>query len=132
MRERRHELAALCVRECAKPWPEADADVAEAIDYLQYYARGELEREQGASVLQLPGERTQMRYAPRGVCAVIAPWNFPLAIPTGMASAALVTGNTAVLKPAEQAPGCGAMVVQALRAGGVPPEVVSLVPGEGD
>jgi RHH-type proline utilization regulon transcriptional repressor/proline dehydrogenase/delta 1-pyrroline-5-carboxylate dehydrogenase len=73
-----------------------------------------------------------MRYAARGVCAVIAPWNFPIAIPTGMVSAALATGNTAILKPAEQAPGCGAMVVEALRAGGVPPEAVALLPGEGD
>jgi RHH-type transcriptional regulator, proline utilization regulon repressor / proline dehydrogenase / delta 1-pyrroline-5-carboxylate dehydrogenase len=132
MRERRHELAALCVRECAKPWPEADADVAEAIDYLEYYARGAIELGQGANVLQLAGERNEMRYAPRGVCAVIAPWNFPLAIPTGMLSAALATGNTAVLKPAEQAPACGAMVVAALRAGGVPAGAVSLLLGEGE
>jgi RHH-type proline utilization regulon transcriptional repressor/proline dehydrogenase/delta 1-pyrroline-5-carboxylate dehydrogenase len=129
MRQRRHELAALCVRECGKPWPDADADVAEAIDYLEYYARGALELEQGASVLQLPGERNAMHYAPRGVCAVIAPWNFPLAIPTGMVSAALATGNAAVLKPAEQAPGCGAMVVAALRAGGVPAGAISLLSG---
>jgi RHH-type transcriptional regulator, proline utilization regulon repressor / proline dehydrogenase / delta 1-pyrroline-5-carboxylate dehydrogenase len=73
-----------------------------------------------------------MRYAPRGVCAVIAPWNFPLAIPTGMAGAALATGNTAVLKPAEQAPGCGAMVVAALRAGGVPAGAVSLLLGDAE
>jgi predicted delta-1-pyrroline-5-carboxylate dehydrogenase group 2 len=132
MRERRHELAALCVRECAKPWPEADADVAEAIDYLEYYSRGALQLEQGASVLSLPGERNEMRYAPRGVCAVIAPWNFPLAIPTGMVSAALATGNTAVLKPAEQAPACGAMVVAALRAGGVPAGAVSVLLGGGE
>jgi RHH-type proline utilization regulon transcriptional repressor/proline dehydrogenase/delta 1-pyrroline-5-carboxylate dehydrogenase len=132
IRERRHELAALCVRECAKPWPEADADVAEAIDYLEYYARGALELDQGASVLQLPGERNEMRYAPRGVCAVIAPWNFPLAIPMGMASAALATGNAVVLKPAEQAPACGAMVVAALRAGGVPADAVSLLLGEAE
>jgi RHH-type proline utilization regulon transcriptional repressor/proline dehydrogenase/delta 1-pyrroline-5-carboxylate dehydrogenase len=132
MRRRRHELAALCVRECAKPWGEADADVCEAIDYLEYYARGAIALDQGATVIQVPGERNSMRYAPRGVCAVIAPWNFPIAIPCGMLSAALVTGNAAVLKPAEQAPACGAMVVEALRAGGVPPEAVGLLPGEGD
>ena len=73
-----------------------------------------------------------MRYAARGVCAVIAPWNFPVAIPTGMVSAALATGNTVILKPAEQSPGCGAMVVEALRAGGVPPDAIALLPGEGD
>lgn len=132
MRERKHELAALCVRECAKPWAEADGDVAEAIDFLEYYARGALRLDRGATILQVPGEKNTMRYAARGVCAVIAPWNFPIAIPTGMVSAALATGNTVFLKPAEQSPGCGAMVVEALRAGGVPDEVVGLLPGEGD
>ncbi len=132
MRRRRHELAALCVRECAKPWAEADADVAEAIDFLEYYARAAIALGQGRELLQVQGERNLLRYAPRGVCAVIAPWNFPLAIPTGMLSAALVTGNAGVLKPAEQSPACGAMVVEALRAGGVPAGVVALLPGEGD
>ncbi len=132
LRERRHELAALCVRECAKPWGEADADVAEAIDFLEYYARGAISLDRGATIIQVPGERNTMRYAARGVCVVIAPWNFPIAIPTGMAGAALATGNTVVLKPAEQAPACGAMVVQALRAGGVPSEAIGLLPGEGD
>jgi RHH-type proline utilization regulon transcriptional repressor/proline dehydrogenase/delta 1-pyrroline-5-carboxylate dehydrogenase len=132
MRRRRHELAALCVRECAKPWIEADADVAEAIDYLEYYARRAIALERGADVLQVPGERNSMRYAARGVCAVIAPWNFPIAIPCGMAGAALATGNAVVLKPAEQSPCCGAMVVEALRAGGVPPGAIALLPGNGD
>jgi RHH-type proline utilization regulon transcriptional repressor/proline dehydrogenase/delta 1-pyrroline-5-carboxylate dehydrogenase len=132
MRERRHELAALAVRECAKPWGEADADVAEAIDFLEYYARGALALDRGANLIQVPGERNTMRYAARGVTAVIAPWNFPLAIPCGMTCAALATGNTAILKPAEQSPGCGAMVVEALRAGGVPPDAIALLPGEGD
>jgi RHH-type proline utilization regulon transcriptional repressor/proline dehydrogenase/delta 1-pyrroline-5-carboxylate dehydrogenase len=132
MRERRGELAALCVRECAKPWVEADADVAEAVDYLEYYARGALELERGGSVIDAPGEHNSLRHAARGVCAVIAPWNFPLAIPMGMASAALATGNAVVLKPAEQSPGSGAMVVEALRAGGVPAGVVALLPGEAE
>ena len=132
MRERRHELAALAVRECAKPWGEADADVCEAIDFLEYYARGAIALDRGATLAQVPGERNTMRYAPRGVLAVVSPWNFPLAIPMGMVSAGLATGNTAVLKPAEQAPGCGAAVVRALREGGVPPGAISLVPGEGD
>ncbi len=132
MRERRRELAALCVRECAKPWVEADADVAEAVDYLEYYARGALALGDRVTLMQPPGERNTLRYAPRGVCAVISPWNFPLAIPTGMLSAALVTGNAAVLKPAEQAPACGAAVVQMLREGGVAAEAVALLPGEGD
>jgi RHH-type proline utilization regulon transcriptional repressor/proline dehydrogenase/delta 1-pyrroline-5-carboxylate dehydrogenase len=132
MRERRLELAALEVRECAKPWPEADADVCEAIDFLEYYARGAIELDRGRPLLQLPGERNDLRYVPRGVVAVVSPWNFPIAIPCGMAAAALATGNTVVLKPAEQSPGCGLRLVQALRAGGVPASAISLLPGEGE
>src|SRR5439155_25332844 len=78
------------------------------------------------------GERNEMHYAPRGVTAVISPWNFPLAIPCGMTAAALATGNAVVLKPAEQSPGCALRLVQALRAGGVPASAISLLPGEGD
>jgi RHH-type proline utilization regulon transcriptional repressor/proline dehydrogenase/delta 1-pyrroline-5-carboxylate dehydrogenase len=132
MRERRAELAALALRECAKPWPEADADVCEAIDFLEFYARGAIELAAGSPLLQVPGERNELHYAPRGVCAVIAPWNFPLAIPLGMTAAALATGNTVVLKPAEQAPGCALRIVEALRAGGVPAGAVALLPGEGE
>ncbi len=134
MRERRASLAALALRECAKPWPEADADVCEAIDFLEFYARGALELQDpdGSQLLQVPGERNELRYVPRGVCAVIAPWNFPLAIPTGMTAAALATGNTVVLKPAEQAPGCGMRIVEALRAGGVPAAAIALLPGGGE
>jgi RHH-type transcriptional regulator, proline utilization regulon repressor / proline dehydrogenase / delta 1-pyrroline-5-carboxylate dehydrogenase len=132
LRERRLEIAALEVRECAKPWPEADADVCEAIDFLEYYARGAIALDAGAELLQVPGERNEMRYAPRGVAAVISPWNFPLAIPCGMTAGALATGNPVVLKPAEQSPGCALILVQALRAGGVPASAISLLPGEGD
>ena len=132
MRERRLQLAALGVRECAKPWPEADADVCEAIDFLEYYARGAIELEKGRPVLQVPGERNELRYVPRGVCAVISPWNFPIAIPCGMTAGALASGNTVVLKPAEQSPACAHALVEALRAGGVPANAISLLPGEGD
>ena len=132
LRERRLEAAALAVRECAKPWPEADGDICEAIDFLEYYARGALDIAQGAPILQVPGERNTMDYSPRGVCAVIAPWNFPLAIPLGMTCAALATGNAAILKPAEQSPGCAYMLMRALREAGVPPDAVALLPGEGD
>ncbi|HEV3230519.1 MAG TPA: aldehyde dehydrogenase family protein [Solirubrobacteraceae bacterium] len=132
LRERRLEVAALEVRECAKPWPEADADVCEAIDYLEYYARQSVRLAAGAALAQAPGESNRYSYAARGVAAVIAPWNFPVAIPMGMTAAAVVAGNAAVLKPAEQSPGCGSMVVAALRAGGVPPAVLGLLPGEGD
>jgi RHH-type transcriptional regulator, proline utilization regulon repressor / proline dehydrogenase / delta 1-pyrroline-5-carboxylate dehydrogenase len=132
LRRRRLELAALEVRECAKPWPEADADVCEAIDFLEYYAREAIRLEAGAGLLQAPGERNTLRYAPRGVAAVIAPWNFPLAIPTGMTAGALAAGNSAILKPAEQSPATAAALVEALRAGGVPPGAISLLPGHGE
>ncbi len=132
LRERRFELAALEVRECAKPWPEADADVCEAIDFLEYYARGALDLESGPELIQVPGERNTMAYVPRGVVGVISPWNFPLAIPAGMTAAALATGNAVVLKPAEQSPGCALRLVEALEAGGVPPGVLALLPGLGD
>ena len=133
LRERRADVAALEVRECAKPWGEADADVCEAIDFLEFYARAALELDKGRRLLQVPGERNDLIYVPRGVTAVIAPWNFPVAIPMGMAAAALVTGNTVVLKPAEQSPACGLVVARALREGGrVPPEVLGFLPGEGD
>jgi predicted delta-1-pyrroline-5-carboxylate dehydrogenase group 2 len=132
LRSRRLELAALEVHECAKPWPEADADVCEAIDFLEYYARGAIELEAGRPILQVPGERNELRYVPRGVVAVISPWNFPLAIPCGMTAAALAAGNGVVLKPAEQSPGIAWRLVEALRAGGVPAEAISLLPGYGE
>src|SRR5829696_2854394 len=133
LRERRLELAALQVRECAKPWGEADADVCEAIDYLEYYAREAVRLEQRApELLQAPGERNTMRYVPRGVVVVIAPWNFPLAIPTGMTVAGLATGNAVVLKPAEQSPASADFLRQALDAAGLPEGVLTVLPGFGD
>jgi RHH-type proline utilization regulon transcriptional repressor/proline dehydrogenase/delta 1-pyrroline-5-carboxylate dehydrogenase len=132
LRERRLTAAALQVRECAKPWAEADGDVCEAIDFLEYYAREAVRLDAGPELLQVPGERNTMRYAARGVAVVISPWNFPLAIPCGMTAAALATGNAAVLKPAEQSPASGNLLVEALLAGGVPPGAVSLVTGFGD
>ena len=132
LRERRHEAAALAVREAGKPWAEADGDVCEAIDFLEYYARGAVALERGGSLFLVPGERNELRYRPRGVVAVVSPWNFPLAIPLGMVAAGLATGNAVVLKPAEQTPGCAALVVEALRAGGVPADAIVLMPGEGD
>ncbi|HWK25305.1 MAG TPA: aldehyde dehydrogenase family protein [Solirubrobacter sp.] len=140
LRERRLALAALEVRETAKPWREADADVCEAIDFLEYYARAAValaEHPAGvpgtpAELLQPPGERNELRWVPRGVVAVISPWNFPIAIPLGMVGAGLATGNAVVLKPAEQAPGCALALVRALREAGVPPDALALLPGEGD
>ena len=132
LRERRPELTALQVRECAKPWREADADVCEAIDFLEYYAREAVELDRGRVLEQAPGERNTMRYVPRGVAAVIAPWNFPLAIPCGMTAAALAAGNAVVLKPAEQSPGCALALVEALHGAGVPADALSLLPGYGE
>ena len=132
LRERRLELAALQVRECAKPWPEADADVCEAIDFLEYYALEAVALERGRELVQVPGERNTMRYAPRGVTAVIAPWNFPLAIACGMTAAALAVGNAALLKPAEQSPGNVLALVEALHASGVPHDALALLPGHGE
>lgn len=132
LRARRHELAALAVRECAKPWAEADADVCEAIDFLEYYAREAVRLDAGAELVQLPGERNTLHYRARGVVAVIAPWNFPIAIATGMTAAALATGNAVCLKPAEQSPACALALVEALLAAGVPAGALALLPGEGD
>jgi RHH-type proline utilization regulon transcriptional repressor/proline dehydrogenase/delta 1-pyrroline-5-carboxylate dehydrogenase len=132
LRERRAELAALEVRECAKPWPEADADVCEAIDFLEYYAREAVRLADGPELAQAPGERNRMRYVPRGVAAVISPWNFPLAIPAGMTAAALAAGNGVVLKPAEQSPATALALVEALLDAGVPPEAINLLPGHGE
>jgi RHH-type proline utilization regulon transcriptional repressor/proline dehydrogenase/delta 1-pyrroline-5-carboxylate dehydrogenase len=132
LRRRRATLAALAVRECAKPWAEADADVCEAIDFLEYYAMQAVALENADGLVQLPGERNTIRYAARGVVAVIGPWNFPLAIPCGMVAAGLATGNGVVLKPAEQSPACAYAVVEALLAAGVPEGVINFLPGEGD
>jgi len=132
LRTDRYALAALQVRECGKPWAEADADVCEAIDHIEYAAAQALALAAGRPLLQLPGERNTMRYRPRGVVAAIGPWNFPLAIPAGLVATALATGNAVILKPAEQAPASGLRLVQALRAGGVPADVVQLLPGYGE
>jgi RHH-type proline utilization regulon transcriptional repressor/proline dehydrogenase/delta 1-pyrroline-5-carboxylate dehydrogenase len=132
MRARRAGLAALIVRECAKPWADADAEVAEAIDFLEYYARGAVALAAGRQLISPAGERNSMTYAARGVAAVIAPWNFPLAIPTGMTAAALATGNAVVLKPAEQSPACGAALVDILHEAGVPGDVLGLLLGDGE
>lgn len=132
LRERRPRLTALAVRECAKPWAEADGDVCEAIDFLHYYARAAVRLDRGEELLQLPGERNELHYRPRGVVAVVAPWNFPLAIALGMTAAALVTGNAVVLKPAEQSPGCAGELVAALHEAGVPAGALALLPGAGE
>src|SRR5690606_39585494 len=101
MRERRFELAALISLENGKPWREADGDVTEAIDFIEYYSRQALRLARPIRMADLAGEINHYIYEPKGVAAVIAPWNFPLALPTGMSAAALVRGNTGILKPPE-------------------------------
>ncbi|MDQ3980135.1 MAG: proline dehydrogenase family protein, partial [Actinomycetota bacterium] len=132
MRACRNELAALEVFEAGKPWLEADADVCEAIDFCEYYGRQALRLDAAAEIESPPGERNVLHYQARGIGAVIAPWNFPLAIPMGMVSAALVTGNAVLFKPAEQTPAVARRLVEALRAGGVPDGVLAFLPGVGE
>lgn len=131
MRERRFELAAWEVYECGKPWAEADADVAEAIDFCNYYAH-EMRRLAVPRQCDVPGEENSYFYRPRGVVAVIAPWNFPLAILTGMTVAAVVTGNTVVMKPAEQSPVIAAKLAEIIEDVGIPDGVVNYLPGVGE
>jgi RHH-type proline utilization regulon transcriptional repressor/proline dehydrogenase/delta 1-pyrroline-5-carboxylate dehydrogenase len=130
-RQRRWDLTAWIIYETGKPWREADADVAEAIDFCEYYAR-EMLRLARPRTCHVPGEDNSYFYEPRGVAVVIAPWNFPLAILTGMASAALVTGNTVILKPAEQSSVVAAQLMDCLQAAGAPPDVVQFLPGIGE
>jgi RHH-type proline utilization regulon transcriptional repressor/proline dehydrogenase/delta 1-pyrroline-5-carboxylate dehydrogenase len=132
LRRRKLEIAALEVFEAGKCWDDADADVAEAIDFLEYYGREGLRLAGGGQVQSSPGEVNRLSYHGRGVAAVISPWNFPLAIPTGMVGAALVCGNTVVLKPAEQTPAIAEMLVRALSESGLPQGVLSFLPGLGE
>ena len=132
MRRRRLELAAWELFEVGKGWREADADVTEAIDYLEYYGREMPRLAEPRLTQHLPGESNLYLYEPRGIAVVIAPWNFPLAILTGMTAAALVTGNCAIVKPAEQSPIMGAHLLQLLREAGLPPLACQLVQGGGD
>src|SRR5262245_15007595 len=131
MRQRRFELAAWEVFECGKQWREATADVDEAIDFCEYYAAEaiDLQSEQGVDV---SGEENRFEYFPRGVVAVIAPWNFPLAILTGMSVAALATGNTVVMKPAEQSAVVAAQLMAIFRKVGLPSGVLNYLPGRGE
>ncbi len=132
MSRRRYELAAWEIFEVGKPWREADADVAEAIDFLRYYA-DEMDRlAQPVRLGNRPGELNQRIYEPRGVTVVIAPWNFPLAIPTGMVSAALVSGNPVLFKPSERSPYLGTLLNDILIASGVPASCLTCVPGGPD
>src|SRR4029450_5421746 len=120
LRRGRPEVAALECFEPAKPWDQSDADVCEAIDFCEYYAREMLRLDAGGAVICPPGERNVLRYQGKGPTAVIAPGNFPLAIPAGMAAAAPVTGNPVILKPAEQTPLVAWKLAEAFVAAGAP------------
>jgi len=130
LRRRRFELAALEVFEVGKGWRDADADVAEAIDFLEYYRRQMRRLAEPIRLGTLPGELNHLLYRPRGVVAVLSPWNFPLAIPTGMVGAALVTGNAVVFKPSERSPVTGHALVEVFREAGLPDGVLQFLPGE--
>ena len=125
-------LNALEVLEAGKPWDEADGDITEAIDFCRYYAREMRKLDKPQRVGGVPGEVSLYHYQPRGVSLVIAPWNFPLAILTGMVAASIVTGNTVVFKPAEQTPVIGAYLMKALREAGVPAGVANFLNGVGE
>jgi RHH-type proline utilization regulon transcriptional repressor/proline dehydrogenase/delta 1-pyrroline-5-carboxylate dehydrogenase len=129
---RRYEFAATMVFESGKPWHEADGDVIEAIDYLRYYAWQAEERFGSPLEVGVAGEESAYFYESRGVAAIIAPWNFPLAIITGMASAALAAGCPVVLKPAEQSPIVAAKLARLLREAGFPAGTVNYTPGSGE
>ncbi|WP_437223834.1 L-glutamate gamma-semialdehyde dehydrogenase [Planctomicrobium sp. SH661] len=131
MRARRFELAAWMVYECGKPWKEADGDVAEAIDFCNYYS---LAMRDLTTTLKCdyPGEENSYDYRARGVVVVIAPWNFPLAILTGMTAAALVTGNAVVMKPAEQSSIIASKLMQIAKDAGIPTGVLNFLPGVGE
>ena len=131
LRRRIYEVSALMVFEVSKSWIEAYADAAEAVDFLEYYAREMMRLSGSQPVVPHPGEECELRYIPLGVVAVISPWNFPLAIMAGMTAAAVVTGNTVVLKPASTAPIIAAKFLQLMHDAGLPKEVVSFVPGSG-
>lgn len=131
IRERKYEFDAWLVYESGKTWAEAEGDVSEAIDFCEYYARHALKLAGPQPVVQLSGERDEMVYLPLGVGVVIPPWNFPLAIMVGMTTAALVTGNTVVLKPSSETPTIAAKFAEILLEAGFPAQSFSLLTGSG-
>jgi RHH-type proline utilization regulon transcriptional repressor/proline dehydrogenase/delta 1-pyrroline-5-carboxylate dehydrogenase len=132
MRARRDELAAVIIRESGKTWREADADVCEAIDFCEYYAREAAPLFERRRLGRFVGELDEVMHEPRGVCVVISPWNFPLAICCGMTVAALVTGNSVVVKPAEQTPAIAKLLCDILWAAGAPRWALAFLPGQGE
>src|SRR5881394_916497 len=131
MERRRYELSAVEVFEVGKPWNEADGDIREAIDFCRFYAQQMRRLGRPKLTQRVPGEDSYHHYLPRGVAFVIAPWNFPIAILCGMASAGVVTGNAVIMKPSEQSIICGAMLMQVFEEAGVPPGVLNFLSGHG-
>jgi 1-pyrroline-5-carboxylate dehydrogenase len=131
IRHRKFEFMAWLTYEVGKNWAEADADVGETIDFLEFYAREALRLAGAAPPIQYPGERDELLYIPLGAGAVISPWNFPFAIMAGMTAAAIVSGNTVVLKPSSDAPTIAARFVEVLEEAGLPDGVVNFCPGAG-
>jgi 1-pyrroline-5-carboxylate dehydrogenase len=131
MRQRKHEFSAVLIYEVGKTWPEADADTAEAIDFLEFYAREMLRYSATQPITKIPTEKNELRYIPLGVGVIVPPWNFALAILVGMASAAVVAGNTVVLKPSSDSPFTGWMFFNLMREVGLPAGVINFVTGSG-
>ena len=131
LRQRKHEMSAWIIHEVAKPWPEADGDTAEAIDFCEFYAREMLRYAGPQPLVKIEGEDNKLEYLPLGVGTVIPPWNFPLAIMAGMTVAAAVTGNTVVLKPSSDAPTIAYKFFELLEEAGMPPGVVNFMTGSG-
>ncbi len=131
LRRRKLDFHAWLAYEVGKNWGEADAEVCEAIDFLEFYAREALRLAAATTPIQYPGERNELHYIPLGVGAVIPPWNFPLAIMAGMTVAAVVTGNTVILKPSSDSPTIAARFFSLLEEAGLPPGVVNFCPGSG-
>ncbi|MBV8052571.1 MAG: aldehyde dehydrogenase family protein, partial [Acidobacteriaceae bacterium] len=131
LRERKFEFMAWLVFEVSKNWAEADGDIAETIDFCEYYSREALRLSKVTADAQLHGERDSLFYIPLGVGAVIPPWNFPCAIMAGLTLASIVSGNTVVLKPSSDSPTIAAKFVELLEEAGVPEGVVNFCPGSG-
>jgi len=131
LRDRKYEMNALIVYEAGKTWPEADADTAETIDFLEFYGREMLRLSGPQKVVPMKGEKNYLVYIPLGVGVVIPPWNFPAAIMAGMAMASLVTGNTVVLKPAGDTMTVAAKFVEIAYEAGIPKEALNFVTGAG-
>ena len=131
IRQRKFEFCAWLTYEVGKNWAEADADVGETIDFLEFYSREALRLSRAETPIQLPGEKNELLYIPLGVGAVIPPWNFPFAIMAGMTAASIVTGNTVILKPSSDSPTIAAKFIEVLEEAGMPGGVVNFCPGSG-